>query len=485
MLVIMLVLSALWLVLSRLVNMPTINPVAALLIPWIVVLTLASLPGVLANKLSQGTWTFVLLGIFSLTMGIFTGWLAPLGKSAARRFHPSGPVSELFKRTVTVWHYLLTVALVAWGAIQVSIVWPLVNQLGGLRAVFSTSGGTGGEYRHQYTKIRLEQIQGSFDSASILAGALGYVLFLGHISLFTGAILWVMGRRFAAVLPLIASASYSLFSLQRTSFFMAALLFVSSAYLVKKSGIVDISSKVGRRRISPVSAGAFVLAAAVLLYPLQQRNAGTSNSTGLLSVGQYVIASISGLNAKIDPSGYAVSMPLNDTPGTSAPFPGYGAYTFGGVFSILIRLGLPLSNAPRSLDYYWVNLFGQSSTTNTGSLFIDFYFDFGWIGIGAMSFILGLAAGLTYKMSLYGSIWILPAASFLFVATMWSFFGNSLLGDFRFIYMTFIACFFLHWLFHRTRVGVPHPRVRGNLEGAAVDSSLRSPTNLSSTTASS
>ncbi|MBO0896450.1 O-antigen polymerase [Arthrobacter sunyaminii] len=427
--------------------MPAISPLSALLVPWVLVLTLASLPGVLGNKLSQGTWTFALLCVFSLATGILAGWLVPRRVSDTKESVHQVATGDSFPQIVARWHCAFTVALIAWSAIQVSNAWPLVKQMGGLNVVFSASGGVGGEYKYQLTKSRLELVQGSFDSASALTGALGYLLFLGHIALFTGAILWVMGRKTVAVLPLIAIAGYSLFSLQRTSFFMAGLLFLSSVYLVKKSGVVRNFARSKKRRVPIVTVGAVGLAAAVLLYPLQQRNAGTSNSTGLLSVGQYIVASISGLNARIDPVSSAVSMPLSDMPGSTAPFPGYGAYTFGGLFSILVRLGLPLSRAPQALDYHWVNLFGQSSTTNTGSFFLDLYLDFGMVGMIAVSFMLGLAAGLTYKMCLGGEVWILPAAAFFFVTTLWSFFGNAIIGDFRFLYMTVIACLFLRRFF--------------------------------------
>lgn len=443
MIVVLLALSILWLLLAHVLRMPTVNPVSLLLVPWLIVLLVASIPGVLGNQISLATWAIVLLGIGSVACGGLAGWLVPVRTGR----HESIALTPAFSSRLMRCHLSLTVSLFIYGIMQAAAAWPLVRQLGGLSVVFSASGDAGGEFKHQYSQERINAVQSSFDSGSIVSGLLGYILFLGHISLFTGAILWLFNRRLIAILPLLAAAGYSLFTLQRTSFFMCAILYIIAIYVLKKSQLfAGISHRT--RKNSSLLGGitATALALMVLLYPLQQRNAGTSNSTGLISIGQYVVASIAGLNARIDVNDYSVRLPQSDATGTVSPLPGYGSYTFGGLFGILKRLGVPVPTAPHALDYYWVRIFDQSFTTNTGSSFLDFYLDFGVVGIIVLSALLGLFASACLKLALKKNIWAIPLSAFFAVSITWSFFVNALLGDFRYIYMIVVASFFLAWL---------------------------------------
>jgi oligosaccharide repeat unit polymerase len=388
----------------------------------------------------------VFIGFMASSVGSILGWA--LSKSwiqTERQF------MAVDRRRVLKVHNWLSVALAVYGVMQASDAWPILQRLGGIQAIFASEAALGNEYKYQYAQDRLQLTSSALDGSSFLSGSLGYVLFLGHISLFTGAILWRNGNRIAASIPLIISAAYSLFSLQRTSFFMCLLIFAASVIYAKQlPGVKSVKDKKKRKgRLAALVIGGAVMLP-VLLYPIQQRNNATQNSTGFESLAQYLVASVAGLNQRIAP-GFRIPTPPAEISGATAPTEGLGAYTFTGLFGLLNRAGLPVPVAPHAFDYYSTEIFGTQFSTNTGTAYLDFYLDFGFTGIIFMPFIIGFCAAVALRKFTAGSVAALPLLVILLVSIAWSFFVNALLGDFRYLYMAVIASVSLPWILYGSK----------------------------------
>lgn len=450
MIIALMAISASLVVLSNFMQMPWLNPVTALVAPWLTVMLVASIPGAMNPEPSLGLWAMVLAGFAATAAGTLCGWLITQRQASAIP-HQSRPMDI---RRITLSHWILTMALAVYGVIQAADAWPLLQRLGGVQAILSASGALGNEYKYEYSQSRLQTTSAALDGGGLASGSLGYVLFLGHIALFTGAILWRSHRRALACLPLIISAAYSLFSLQRTSFFMCFLIFGATVIYAKRleSGPEHESVTNHPRRLRRIRTYilGFLVLIPVLLYPVQQRNNSTHNSTGLESLAQYLISSIAGLNARID-SNFDIATPPAEVTGALAPSPGFGAYTFTGLFTILKRIGFPVPVAPHALDYYSVEIFGTPFSTNTGTSLVDFYLDFGWAGVIIIPLVVGFVASICLRKFISGRVSALPLLVILMVTIFWSFFVNALLGDFRYLYMALVAAPILPWIFYGRR----------------------------------
>jgi len=172
-----------------------------------------------------------------------------------------------------------------------------------------------------------------------------------------------------------------------------------------------------------------------LFYPLAVRNRGTSNAIGLDSVAQYLVSGILGLNARnvVNPS---LAPAAADIPNGELAL---GSYTFSNTFNVLNRLGLDIQVAPIFFDFYRVKLADSIYVTNTGTSIIDFFLDFGWPGIFLGFFLLALSASITQQYIRYGVVALVPIAAFLLASVAWSFFGNTLLNDVRYLLATIVG----------------------------------------------
>ncbi|MGO4186357.1 O-antigen polymerase [Pseudarthrobacter sp. TAF60_1] len=431
--------------------MPWLNPVTALVVPWTTVMLIASIPGALNPSLTDELWAMVFVGFLASAAGSLIGWVVSSSRVTAMR-----PKPAVRTRRVLKMHLGLSAALGGYGVMQAIDAWPVLQRLGGVQAIFSSSAALGNEYKYQYAQDRLATTNAALDGSSFITGSLGYLLFLGHVSLFTGAILWKSGMRGIASIPLILAAAYSLFSLQRTSFFMCLLIFATTALYAKSItqrpiGTVSRLSSGGRNRgrlAALLIAGGVMIP--VLLYPIQQRNNATHNSTGFESLAQYLISSLAGLNQRIN-TDFRIATPPAEISGAVAPSEGLGAYTFTGLYGLLKRSGLDVPVAPHSLDYYSSEIFGVPFATNTGTSYLDFYLDFGWPGVIFMPFLLGFIASVALRKFLSGSVAALPVLVILIVSIIWSFFVNALLGDFRYLYLTIIASVALPWILYGSK----------------------------------
>ena len=297
-------------------------------------------------------------------------------------------------------HWIRVITLCAFAATQLMRAEPLVRSAGGYLAVLISAGG---DLRRASLASSVEAAQTALDASGALSGVTNYVLFAGHISLFTGALLWKLGRQRLAILPVLISAAYGVLSLQRSSFVMAILLFgttiVSLPCLKSQNGQNEqtlLATSARRKRGIWQSVTICSTGIVAVLLPLYWRNVGTRNATGLDSLGQYFVSGIMGLNAR-NTWNSAWNPPPGNEFATVGPDPGFGAYTFGNIFSVLNRLGLDVPTAPNFYDYYYVQVWGQRFATNTGTSIVDFYYDFGMFGILA-AFVLLSFGGTALQM---------------------------------------------------------------------------------------
>lgn len=424
-------------------RLPRLNGISAFVVMWVPVLGLLTL----TQRLSDLTWTMIWVSFIAVSAGTLLGWFtgpARPSPTVASRFNFNLSLGQ-FRR----FHWIFVAALVAYGILQVYNMLPLVQQLGGWGVVLSSAGG---DFKNAQMSSRAEITAGQFDTQSALLGAVGYVLFLGNLSLFTGAILWrAGGSKFVATIPLLIAAGYSLLSLQRTSFVMSLLIFAFSILLLRGTRTTLVLHapdlpRANKRARNPLAilVLSFVGATAVLV-PLQLRNAGTRNATGFDSLVQYLVAGVAGLDARnrVD----ALTSPVIGDGGTTiGASPGFGSYTFTGLFAILSRLGFEVPRAPHALDYYIVQFNGDSYATNIATSIGDFFMDFGWPGIVFGFFTLGVVSAVLSRAFVSGSISFLPFTSLVLVTIAWSFFVNALPGDIRYFILGIAGTFLLHRL---------------------------------------
>lgn len=446
-------------------GLPAINAVLAFTIPWSVVLLIADFPGVLGDPLTGGTWAMVWVAWLALTVGVVAGWFSVL-----RVAPPFGPMNARVVDPTRLLrlHVVCSIALVGYLLLQSGWIVPVLSAQGGLDAILN---GGGSALKRAYMLATAEVAQTNFGPLGLAAAALGYLLFFGNVSLFTGVLLWRAGRYVLAVIPLVLAAFYSLVTLQRTSFVMATLVMVACWAVIRSlpfdfGSLARVGPAPSRRRSIAALAGVGAIGVVTVLYPLIVRNTNTANPVGLESVANYLLSGVSGLNARLleNPQWSPPEIAGTDVVAAS---PGFGAYTFTGLFNILSRLGLPVPYAPHSLDYYDVVIFGRPTTTNVGTFLVEFYLDFGWLGIVLIPLAVGLIAGLAQKkVTRSASLLFLPPLAWALVVLIWSFFTSSLLGDFRYIALCGLGGIVLNWI-----MGTRVPR-RWGLRGRADSEAL-------------
>lgn len=408
------------------------NPALVTATIWLVVLILATIPGTLFPALVPETvGVFFWVGICAL--GFSVGWLL---------FRPTrGVATALVSRTALVRVHTLLVILLIFGTIlDVVQIFPTVQQLGGFEAMWA-GGGVGAEFR---TAV-LQQHQSDVERGSnLVTGFFGYLAAPGLMSCVTGALLWRDKRFLPALTPLVVIAGAAVIILDRTTFMMAVLLFVMTLGIQHSSSVEYLGSQRARktsaakaRRLTRLLAIVLigVVALSVLILPLVSRNAGTNRSTGLESLAQYLLTSIAGLNSGIiSGTAFLPSAVAGST--VVGAYPGFGAYTFYGVFDLLRRLGLPLPYAapPRSVDYDPVVILGSDVTTNTRTMVRSLHMDFGPLGGYVALFLLLVLCGFMGRSVRQGNIRLLGLYALLSGALAWSFFGDVMLAGFHYVF---------------------------------------------------
>jgi oligosaccharide repeat unit polymerase len=236
--------------------------------------------------------------------------------------------------------------------------------------------------------------------------------------------------------------------LQRSLFVMAALIFIVVALLLpsRASGVLLETSRAGSpgQATRPVVPTLIVLslAAVAILLPLQLRNVRGGNATGLASLFQYLLSGILGLGARDQQHPFWTPPPAYGAVGVG-PAPGYGSYTFRGLFRVLDQLGVPVPVAPTFYDYYPVAVGDVSYWTNTGTSILDFRLDFGIVGVCVAFLVLSFTATVLQRQQPRNRLYALPITAYLLVTLFWSFFGNSLLNDFKYFLSALFGCYIL------------------------------------------
>ena len=414
--------------------MPRINTVSIFAGVWSAILLVVSLPGVVSPALTVEFWDIVFIGSLALYGGALIGAL-----KFDRVHRIKGEISTLFvdSQRLKKLHYSFVIGLCGSVALQVYSNLSLIAMAGGFSKVLSFSGGTGDNYKAAQMQVRAQALADGVGSGSLVVSVVGYVLFFGNLSIFTGALLWKLNSRLLAAIPIGVSAVLSVLTVQRTSFMMAGLLLIGTLLCLRS---LDMRARIPDGRSAESisfrnSFAAFVIALfgfVSIVVPTAARGVGSRGASVFQSLVEYFIASAAGLNAQTVYNSDWIP-PINDQHSGFGPSFGFGSYTFTGLASILGRLGLPVPNAPHAYDFYPVYLWGSLFNTNTGSSFLDFIMDFRTPGLVMMSFLLGFLAVKSHSASLSGKVQYVPIAAVLLATVFWSFFVNSLLGDYRYL----------------------------------------------------
>ncbi|CEH02879.1 Protein of unknown function [Propionibacterium freudenreichii] len=395
---------------------------------WLVVLVVASIPGAL-NPSLLGQTKHIVFGAAVCCLGFAVGWILFSSKEE------NSPIliSPLALRRT---HIVLLALLCAGTALEVHGLYPVVQQLGGFTALWAGGGG-GADFRLLALSERQAELAGG---TNLVSGLMTYVTAPGLLAPVTGALMWKQRRFFLAVLPLVIVAIRAVVILERTSFMRSLLLFLLLLGLLTSTKVIFVGEELRphqkpKRNLSRVLVigTAAAAAAAALLLPLLARNSGTTRSTGWASLGQYILSSIGGLNFRIA-EGTAFLPGRDPFTSQAGAYPGFGAYTFSGTFSVLRRLGLPVPYAPQTVDYSTIYIFNQPFSTNTWTMLRDLHMDFGPIGGYIAYFSLFLLAGLAGRAVISGRQRFLAVYAILGGTLVWSFLADGMLGSLRYLF---------------------------------------------------
>ena len=410
---------ALWL--PRRSGSAAVNPVSVFVLPWYIAITLLLLPGMLSPHLTAYTVVLAVVGALGVAGGAVLGSAVPIRPTVKEVVAPSKVMRA---------HRILFLVLCGYVVLEVVRVAPMIVSIGGIEALWAS---TGNQFR---TAQRLSRLQDLQSGGSVVRSLIGYALFMGHVSTITGGLLWRMGRRAWACAPLVALLLYTLVTLERTTFVIGALLFLFSVIAgrsVAPGRELRKAKGVRKSQIIVVTVGAIAL-----LLPLYARNRGSANATGLSSLFQYAVSGVAGLNYR-SPEYGGWSIPVDSLAGSVGDVPGYGAYTFYSFYDVLGRFGVPMPFAPLSGDYSNVVLGGQSFNTNIGTLLSDFYYDCGMLGVVTGCAGLGLVATVALREVRSGRVRLLGLYAVLMSGIAWSFFGNAVLTDVRYLLVAIVS----------------------------------------------
>lgn len=432
------------LLITRAMRLPVINAVSAYSAPWLIGIVVAVWFGGISDRVLDLTWGMLLVSFLATALGAWVGWAWPARNTRGLGVDPSPPVALESLRSK---HRILTWVLACSVAIQFITTWPSIQSFGGLSAVFD---GGGNAYRQAAIADSLEKAQSEAGAGGIGMAIVTYALFIvGMSSLFTGAVLWVQRFRVAAVMPVVLSSAISVLTLQRTSVVLSALLFGFAIVAVKWSGVA-VQQRAPKRalrrksKISGIIAGFAAMAGAVwFLVFLSGSRGQTGGQSVLATFGDYMLGGLAGLNARNSQGGDWA--PLRALDGGSDPSPGMGGYTFGGLWSFLERLGVPLEQTRFNLDFTRVTIFGERTITNVASALGEYYLDFRWWGILVIPAALGfLISRLQRHVLRDGAIGFIPALAYLLTVAVWCFFG-SWFSDVRLMLLAVLGGYILKW----------------------------------------
>ncbi|WP_084817279.1 O-antigen polymerase [Gordonia sp. HS-NH1] len=443
-------------------------PLVVFLAVWCLALALFLLAGESVFPLESRTVLLIGIGVSGVLLGFGVQQLARLG---ARN------ESVIFDSDrIRTWHSLLCIALTFFVVLQLYKVWPLLAEVGGLRGVLT--GGEGLSFRRAYLMERLDEVQGSLSGGGLVLAVIGYALFLGLASVFTGSYLTLNGSVFRGLFPLAVIAVYAVFMLERAAFLYAAVLYLASLFYF---------SRIDTARRPPLASSARswgsllalgVIALVAILQPILSRRSGAGHGDVQAGPFAYIYSGISGLNGlvRLDPSLAGAFT------GAFSPFPpkvlgdpsvlggGYGAWTFQGLFGIASRFGLVSDSPPASLNFVSTGPDLVGSTSNVYTFVIYPIYDYGFSGLIIGGIALGVFVGASHRMVLARlSVFFLPLAALGIATLAMSFFSMTLVRDFRYAVM----CVFAGLLLRALSRYVDRPGPRSAVQEVARMSEVR------------
>jgi len=170
-----------------------------------------------------------------------------------------------------------------------------------------------------------------------------------------------------------------------------------------------------------------VLVSLVLYLPLKLRQPDLTPSAAARSFVVYYVGGIAALNESVHATG---GLPTVDPAG-------HGVWTLWGEASVLSRLGVSVKLPPNQLPFTTVAV-RPVTLSNVYTYLVYLLYDFGWLGIVVGPFVLGGATMMFHWLVIRdGRFVLVPAVAVGMTTILMSFFGLSLIRDFR--YLTVVA----------------------------------------------
>ena len=432
---------------SRALGFGRVNPVTVYFVVWAPVVLLFALHVTGLTELTSQTWFILVLSAAMFVVGCGAGWQLLRRASPSSRPGSTSYDPERLRKLYAVG----LVMLAAYAGLAAARQWHTISANGGVSALLS-GGGLG--IRRAELASSVDTARTQFGAGSLVLGTASYVLFAGAATLIWGGYLAQRGQWLKALFPLVLLACYSIFELQRTAFLDGALLF---AFSYMYYGRTRSRQSEPRRRAG--AAGVAALIVVVLIVPIELRYPGLSLVEHLQSLADYAQGGVGGFNVFVHPGVRLFG-----------PQPGYGVWTFGGVISLLARVGIPFHQAPAGSSLGFVNI-GDSRFVlgNVYTYLLYCYKDLGWSGYVAGPFLLGGLAGAShYVVVVRRNITFIPLAALLLALITQSVFSMTYVRDAQYIFLLVAAVLANRYLRPRpastpaSPVAVPSPAAKSS-----------------------
>lgn len=417
--------------LSWLMGMHLVNPITVVAMIWSTVFTVYFLVDLDLLSLRLVTASYLVSALVLVMSGAFVGWF--LIRSEVR------PLPAVTTARLTRFHLTGVLLLAGYVVLQVAKFAAGFEEGGGVTAIAT---GNALALRRALVDASLTAATERFSIASAIIGTLGYVLFVGMLSLISGAELVRRGSWQIGLLPMAVVLVLSLVTVQRFYFvYSLAILAVAYMYLRmlhgRQAGTITATRPLHERRRAMAFAIAGILLVAAIYLPLRARDASVTPSRAATSVLQYTVSGVGGLNVLL-----AENRPRPAAHG--------GVWTAWGLSTLLNRVGLAVAVPPNRLAFVNMNRKADDSfLTNVYTYIIYPYYDFGLTGVLVFSFLMGVFAGAVHRLLLLGHISLLFLGPYLMTTLLMSFFGLSLLRDFRYVFLLLGAPFAVRRLYSR------------------------------------
>ena len=415
------------------------SPVTVYFGVWISIVVLQAMPFLGIRPLLPETWNAVFVAATTFTAGSFYVWLMVLARNRGVIVPPSPLHQDIDDRRLMRWFVIGLVALYAWAGLQAVILLPATRAAGGFGAIFSNGLSV---HRAQYAATVAAATTG-FSGGSLSRAVLGYLLWLGAVTLFWAPLVARRGHRVLALAPLLPLAAVSFLTLSREPLIYAAVLMGFSTMYYSRLREPGLA----KHRVSKITVVAVAILVVVMIYvPLKLRQPDISPLGTVRSVAIYTTGGVAALNEQIRQTGY------DPSEGVAR----HGTWTFWGEATILSRLGLHMQLPPVNMPYVNFSRYTSFTDVNNNSLttsnvytyLIYFINDFGFVGLLVGPFLLGAAGTALDGWVRSGRTLAIPAAATLMASIFMSFFGLSLIRDTRYIFLA-IAAVFLERLIRR------------------------------------